>query len=448
MATLGSAISPAATNIARRGSGYRSTLYRWQRDGLIRGLYFRVLLLLAPIQSVLLTPVQGTTPSTILLLLSMAVLVSGDTRYLKLLLFVAGAVLFYSLFMALSLSAYLIDMPDLSRLTMIRDIYVYGWVRQSNVTQGFYLLVPALFTFVVYMYYQEAFLKYAYFGILLLAFYGFYEFTFFAIYHTNGDFLSNRNFGNLSAASEGAGEGDFATGSLLQMSNLFGPNYMRLKSLVGEPSMYALTVTPFVVYAFARHWWLIFAVLMLSLVLGSSSTAILGLAAGIGYYLFRTHQSAFLYVLAIIVIVMLLYFTSTDVQDRLDTLLFSKLDSGSGSDRIASFVNHASAAFDGNAVRTLFGLGFGTVRSTDMLSNLLANVGIIGLLGYLALFLMPCLLLRRIGDTDAIVAAILSILVMEMIAVSEYAYLPPWFMVALGYARVRQQRAARRTSPV
>jgi hypothetical protein len=65
----------------------------------------------------------------------------------------------------------------------------------------------------------------------------------------------------------------------------------------------------------------------------------------------------------------------------------------------------------------------------------------------LALLLSPCILLRRTGDADAVVATILSGLVMEMIVAFKYSYLPPWFMVALGYARLRQQRGARHALP-
>jgi hypothetical protein len=443
MATISAKRQDAYHSFAKQEQ-YSVNPYRWQRTSFVSDMFFKLLLLIAPIQSILLTPVQGTTPATILILMAPAILVSGNVRYIKVMTFVIGFVLLYGLGMALSLSGYLIDEPDLSSVVVIRDIYIYGWMRQSNLTQGLYLMIPAMFTYFTYKYYQESFLKFAFYGILALAFYGFYEFIYFAIYRENGDFLSNRNFGDLTAASAGAGDGEagFATGSLLQISNLFGPGFMRLKSLVGEPSMYALTVTPFVVYAFARRWWLIFAILMLSLVLGSSSTAIIGLGVGMGYFFLRTHQSAAVYVLASVIIVALLYYTSIDVQDRLDALIFQKLDSGSGGQRITSFINHAAVAFDGNILRTLFGIGFGTVRSTDMLSNLLANVGVVGLLAYSAVLLAPILLLKRMGDTDAIVAALLSIFVMEMVAVAEYAYLPPWFMVALGYARIRQQRLA------
>lgn len=419
--------------------------FGWVRTTPLQDIFFKTLLFVAPIQSVLLTPVQGTTPAFVLVLLSLGVLAGGDRRYYRLWLVVLGYVAIYTVMMALSMSAYYIDTPDISQLVVIRDVYLVGWVRQSNFTQGLYLLVPIVFLYMVYAYYQEAFLKYVFYGLMFLAFYGFYEFIFFAIFKTNGDFLSNRNFGDLETAGAGAGDGEagFASGSLVQISNLFGAGFMRLKSLVGEPSMYALTVTPFVVYAAIRKWWIIFAILMLSLVLGSSTTAIIGLATGIGYVLLRTRQESILYIAMFVITMALLYFTSEVVKDALDTLLFDKLNSGSGNERITSFVNHASVVIDGNFIRTFFGLGFGTVRSIDMFSNLLANIGIVGLIAYSALLLAPCFLLRRGGDTDAIVGALLSIFVMEMVTVSEFSYLPPWFMIALGYVRVRQQRHPR-----
>jgi len=418
--------------------------YAWVSGNVIQDILLKALLILAPIQSVLVTPVQGTTPSSVLIFASLGLLASKDPRYIRLWLFLVGYILAYSIYMALSLSSYYIDEPDVSQLTVIRDVFVMGWLRQSHVTQGAYLLVPLMFCYIIYSYYQESFIKYAFYGILLLSIYGFYEFIFYAIFHTNGDFISNRNFGDLDNAGAGAGDGEagFATGSLVQTSNLFGAGFMRLKSLVGEPSMYALTVVPFTVYAFSRKWWVIFFILLLSLVLGSSTTAIMGLLVGISYSYMRKSSDAILYVAAFLIIVALMYFTYEPAHEVLDSLLFNKLDSGSGDDRMRLFLAHAGVAFDGNFIRTLFGLGFGTVRSTDMLSNLLANVGIVGVFLYSAALLTPCFLLKKGGDADAITGALLAVFVMEMVTVSEYSYLPPWFMVALGFARVRQQRLA------
>jgi hypothetical protein len=430
---------------SHRQGGYRSSLppispYAHVCDGVIRDWYFLILLLLAPIQSILVTPVQGSTPAFMLILMSGGFLIGNDLRYAKVLLFYAGFWIVYAIYMAFSLSGYLIDQPDLSRLTVIREIYIYGYLKQTHVTQGVYLFTALLFCFVIYQYYQNSMLKYAYYGIILLSIYGFYEFIWFAIYHTNGDFLSNRNFGDLDTAAAGAGSGDFATGSSLQTSNIFGPDFMRLKSLVGEPSMYALTVTPFTVYAFVRRWWVIFALLLLSLLLSTSTTAIIGLGIGIGYAIVRQREEAILYIIAGLITFALLYVAVEPVQMAVDKLLFQKLDTLSGTERLTSFIDHASVVGDGNVVRALFGLGFGTVRSTDMMSNLLANVGIIGFLLYSIALLAPCFLLRKGSDRDAIVATLLAIYFMEMLTVPEYAYLPPWFMVALGYARVREQR--------
>lgn len=416
-----------------------SSGFNWVADGAVQGLFFRALLIVAPIQSVLLLAIQGTTPAFVLTLASFGILVGVDRRYFSLLAFSVGFWCVYALYMSASLSGYMIDDPDYSRLTIIRNVFVYGRLRQTHLTQGFYLFAALLFTYLIYLYYQEAFLKYAFYGILLLSFYGFYEFIYFALFHDNGDFISNRNFGDLDDAAAGVINGVFASGSSLQHSNLFGPGFMRLKSLVGEPSMYALTVTPFAVYAYARKWWLIFAILLISLVLSTASTAVIGLLVGLVYVEIRRRPEAILYVAGAAISVILLYATAEPVQRALDTLLFQKLDTTSGSERLNYFFAHASVIFDGNPIRALFGLGFGTVRSGDMLSNLLANVGLVGVLLYSALILGPCVLLRGGEDRNAIIAALLSIYFMEMLFVPEFGYLPPWFMVALGYARVRER---------
>jgi hypothetical protein len=415
--------------------------YDWVPEGAVRDWYFRLLLLLAPIQSVLLTPVQGTTPAFLLTLMAGGVLFGADPRWGRVLAFYVGFALLYALFLALGLSGYTIDEPDMSRLIVIREVYVYGRLKQTHLTQGLYLMAALLFCWLVYTYWQEAFLKWAFFGILLIAAYGFYEFVFYAIFHQNGDFLSNRNFGDLDTAAAGAaGEADFATGSMLQQSNIFGPGFMRLKSLVGEPSMYALTVAPFAVYAFARRWWAIFGLLTLSLFLSTSTTGLIGMGVGLSYVQIRQRREFVLYIGAFLFVAVLLYFTADPIREAADRVLFDKLGSSSGVDRLTTMMNHAAVVVDGNPIRALFGLGFGTVRSTDMATNLLANVGIVGFLGYSALILGPCLLIRRAPDREAIVAALLGIWFMEMLTVSEYAYLPPWFMVALGYARAGETR--------
>ena len=421
--------------------------YTWGGENLVHSLYFKLLLLLAPIQSVLLTSVQGTTAAFILILSATVILLRGESRYARILIFIIGFWLAYILYMVLSLSGYMIDAPNFGIVRTIRNVYVYGILRQTQVTQGIYLFSAMLFGFLVYNYFQEAFIKFAYFGILLLAMYGFYEFVFYAIFHTNGDILSNRNFGDLDTAAAGAGEGAFATGSMVQGSNLFGSGFMRLKSLTGEPSMYALSVTPFAVYAYARRWWLLFAILALSLLLSTSSTAVIGLIVGLAYAEVRQRQEFILYIAGATIVVVLLYITSDPVYQALNTLLFEKLDTASGNERLMLFTNNVGLIFDGNVVRAMFGVGFGTVRSTDMFSNLLANIGIVGLLAYSALLLAPCFLLRKAPDRDAIVATLISLYIMEMATVSEFAYLPPWFMIALAYVRLREQKRLRLAAP-
>lgn len=431
-----------------RGNSQSPSPYAWQGTSLLHTVYFKLLLLLAPIQSILLTPVQGSTPAFLLILGSAVFLLRGEARYGRMLIFILAFWLIYILYMAFSLSGYMISEPNFGNVQVIRDVFIYGPLRQTHVTQGLYLFSAMLFCFIVYTYFQESFVKFAYFGILLLSLYGFYEFIFYAIFHTNGDILSNRNFGDLDTAAAGAGEGSFATGSTLQGSNLLGSGFMRLKSLVGEPSMYALSVTPFAVYAYAQRWRLLFGILAVSLILSTSSTAVIGLIVGLAYAEVRQRQEFVLYIGAALIIGVMLYATSDPVHLALNTLLFDKLDTASGNERLDLFANSVALVFDGNVIRALFGVGFGTIRSTDMFSNLLANVGIIGLLAYSALLLAPCFLLRTAPDRRAIVATLISLYVMEMATVSEFAYLPPWFMIALAYARVRQQSHPALTAPV
>lgn len=405
--------------------------------------FSRILVTLSPITSIVLFNVQGTTPVFLMTILVIFIPIYGWKKYVKISSYIIVFFIVYLCFLQFSQFANAISPAKMVNLIEIRRTYIFGQIRTTNITQGIYFLLAIYFMLYVNVYFKEKMIGWMFSGIIFLAIYGIYEFIFFAIFQRSGDFLSNRIFGEISNASQSSG---FLNGSQLQISNVLGRGFMRLKSLTAEPSMYALTSVPFLLYAYEKAWNKTALLLLFGIILSQSTTAIIGVAVGISYLNYSKSIYTIIIVPITALFVLVFYLTSESVRMGLDSLIFQKLNSFSGSDRIETFVYHANVIFDGNFVRFLFGLGFGTVRSLDMFSNLLANVGVIGFLAYTALIVGPVFLMPHCPDRRAIVAALLSIWVMEMATVSEYSYLPPWFFVALGYVRCRRLKTMARPS--
>lgn len=397
-------------------------------------IYLFLLMIFAPITSYLVAPFQGLTPANVLLMASIVIPFFGIQYQLKTYVYIFAFVIIYTQLLVLALLSYMVDLPNLVDVIQIRTSFIVGWLRLSHITQGVYLLCAAVFFFHVYNNASEKMLKNAYLGIIILLIYGFYEFFYYAIIGSSGDFISNRVFGDLEVEFR---DGDYLNGSLVQQSLLFGNGFMRFKSLTGEPSMFSLTVTPFFVFAFANRHWKMAIFLLVSLILSNSTTAIIGLVAGLFVIYCRRSTIVLFGLPATLLTIAVLYGSSDAVQNVLDRILFDKLGSSSGVDRIESMINHAEVVFDGNIIRLFFGLGFGTVRSLDMFSNILANTGLFGFIMYSAIILVPIFFLRGDPQRVGLQAVLVSIWSMEMLSVSEFSYLPPWFFIAMAHKRAR-----------
>jgi hypothetical protein len=397
------------------------------------GDYFSLLLLiLCPITTILLLNIQGSTPAFILIAVTFIFPLYGLTKYLRYLSTILIIFFFHICFLILSLSGYIFSQPDLSAVREIRQLFILGPLRISHITQSVYFLMALSFACYIFYNFKSAMIKWSYIGILFLAIYGLYEFLFFAIFGFSGDFLSNRVFGDII---QGGQQVEYLNGSLVQNSLLFGDQFMRLKSLTGEPSMYSLTTVPFCIYAYKQKMNKIFFLLILTLFLSQSTTAIIGIIAGLIVIHYKDNKYTILGIPCLLFFTTLLYFTFDPFYFALNKLIFEKLSSDSGVERWDLFIRHIEVIADGNLVRLFFGLGFGTLRSTDMFSNITSNTGLLGLLTYSTVILLPVFMMKKCNDRVAIQAALVSIYVMEMLTVSEYSYLPPWFFIALGYVR-------------
>ncbi len=235
--------------------------------------YFYVWALVIPVASILVIPfVQGTTPANLLALALLfppvALLLmsfDGARNFYKTLLWIAACFVAFTAVSQLALAG--LTLRHLAGLELVDPLDKSVVLRKTLFTQSMYLFAGVTTFVFVRWFYRREWDRWMLAGAALLAAYGIYELCFFAIAQRPGDFLSNRTFG--------AG---FHPGSWFQTISL-GPILMqRLKSLTGEPAMYAFTILPFWIYALhtgrnKTQWFL-----LLSLLLTASTTAVLGIA--------------------------------------------------------------------------------------------------------------------------------------------------------------------------
>lgn len=406
-------------------------------------LYLRLWALALPITSVLLVPsIQGTTPGYVLTLLLLlpwvgaVVLREQAPRFYAdlglLLLLIVGFTAAGQLALAITdpldtllfFRMPLMDGQDLSLL-----------LRNSMFTQGLYL-VAALTAFVfVKLAYRPAWDRWLLGGALLLAAYGFYEGAYFLATGDNGDFLSNRTFGNDRTVS----------GSLFQSMQIGPIQLLRLKSLTGEPSMYAFTILPFWIYALHTGRQKTQLVLLASLLLSTSTTAFIGIAA---YAVLRVILRAgrdpllLLGVVGAAVVAALLVGGNEYVVKAYDLFIGNKLAARdvSGSERLANSLNVLSVWADLPWINQLLGIGFGVVRSTDFFSTLLLNTGLLGLLAFIALFAWPICRLGSSEPETGLRLALAVVFLTAMVSVPEFAYLSSWLFLGMAYCQLALAR--------
>lgn len=401
-------------------------------------LFLALWLLVLPVSSIILIPSQkGTTPAYILSFLSipigMILVPRRRGTYLANLTLVI--VIFAILNLAAQLGVSIISHLNFSDLTMLNPYEDAELLRPSLFTQSLYMIASlAAFVFVYVFYRKEKHDRSAMAGIGLLALYGLYEFAFYILFHKSGDFLSNRTFGH---------GGDISPGSAFQTIHLGGFTIERLKSLTGEPSMYAFTALPFFIYALHTKRNLLAALLFVTLMLSTATTAVLGLMIyAIGRFRYYGFKDRMIWGGAAIVLVGVVV-GGIVVADFYSQMIVAKfaLAHGSGIDRFETFANHMTFFQEAPLWTKLFGVGFGYVRSTDMFSTILVNNGLIGFGVFTSLFAYPVVLLRsRDYRTVGIKLALIVIYVTMMASVPEYSYLSIWLFLGMAYRELQTQR--------
>jgi hypothetical protein len=403
-------------------------------------IYFAFWSLVLPMTSFLLVPsIQGTTPAYILALLAipLATLIKslGRKKYIKdIFLIILGFVLLNTI----SQLGLIFSLPNFGNLTLIDpedDTLIF---RSSMFTQSIYLLASISTFCFVKSFYRKSWNKFVFLGALLLAAYGIYEFLYFLIFRSNGDFISNRTFQS----------GNFLiSGSSFQVMTLSFLTIMRLKSLTGEPSMYAFTILPFWIFAIHENRSFTHIILLITLILSTSTTAIIGIMTYVitqmfylkTYYFNSKKTFVFCFVLSITFMIV-----ANNIEfciNAFNQLFVNKLtvSDTSGTVRYGSFEANISFFCSSSIINQLFGIGFGYIRSMDMFSTLLVNNGIVGLLIFTLLFFYPIFKLKNTDKNIGLKSAIIVIYITMMISVPEYSYLIIWLFLGIAYNQLSYQ---------
>ena len=410
--------------------------------------YFAAWAIVLPITSILLLPsVQGTTPGYLFALAvicpPISVLVIPKDMLLR---FYYDLILFVLLYAALNAIAQLslsfsqtvhfpLNLPLVESLDTDRRILM----RKTMFTQSLYVLAAASTFFFVKHLYSVRWDKYLFTGAIVFAIYGIYEWTYFLVFGDSGDFLSNRTFA-------GGIFGDVHTGSWSQTIHLGPLTVQRLKSLAGEPSMYAVAILPFWIYALHTKRTFTHVLLFVTLLLSTSTTAMLGIfvySIVRLYYFGPADKIVFLSLIVFVTLLAMGLFGNPIVLDIYSQIVEDKLtlQSVSGAGRYDNFLNTTDFFLNGSLLTQVFGIGNGYVRSTDFFSTVLVNLGVVGLIMTTWIFVYPVL---KLGKTEAEVglkAAVIAMFITIMVAVPEYTILPLSLFLGIAYSYISKPRS-------
>jgi hypothetical protein len=317
-----------------------------------------------------------------------------------------------------------------------------SFMRSSLITQGIYLATCVLFFLYIVRYLQsvgspDQVIKLANIGMLLFLAFGLYEFVGYFLTGHNVDFLSNRV------------TGEYLTYSTFQTIPLGGVALPRMKSLAGEASMFAFSTVPFAVlfyYMKKSTWMLCLAAALLS----TSTTAYIGIFCFLVIDMVISRRISKI-LLSAAIAVMYLWLTKTGwFMDLIDFALSKfRLEHMSGMNRMDNFSNSLAYFANSDMFHKLFGYGFGYIRSTDGITTLLINTGLIGLVVFVVFLLYPFVGMKcNTGYRRGLLAATIVEVVMVLTSVTEFFYLHMWFIAALSWFEYwRERQAAAKVAP-
>lgn len=388
-----------------------------------------------PIASYLIIPtVQGTLPSYVLAFLSVFVVILAKQYRLQLTHYLLDIIVILGVFIFLTLVSQLINgmlsIPNLDGLRLIDPTNTSKiQFRSSLFSQSLYLVVGILTFVFVKRYYVEKWDKYIFISLNVFTCYAIYEFLYFLIFKDSGDFITNRQFGDHDTIALGN-----------QLMTVGGLAFQRANGLAPEPSMFVFVTLPLFVYAAAMKKKKTAALALISILLSASTTGLIGLLIYFIVWLRKSNKLILFFIIGISTILILLNWET--IYQFLDEIVLQKINQQniSGAQRNMLFKEHLDYFMSLNILSMLFGLGFGYVRSTDFFSTILINNGLIGLIIFTALFLVPIIKLRMSRKNTGLKVALIIIYFSMMTSVPEFSYLSIWLILGIAYNQLLRQK--------
>lgn len=395
---------------------------------MIFNIYVAIWIFFIPISSVVVFPdVKGTLPAYLFSFFTMIIMFFREKRkeyfYIILKFF-----FFFFVFILLSQLGILLKSISLEELYLINPKDSDVLFRKGMLTQSVYLFMGIITFSFFKVYYREKMDDYIFRAGVFFAAYGIYEVIYFSLFNQNGDFLSNRIYQD-------------GRGYLFQVMTISGITFERLKSLTSEPSQFAFTILPFLIYAVHKGKKLISFIFFISLLLSTSTTGFVGL---ITYIFIRIYYYGIKdrYIISVFVLIGVMSIKFFDVFWGIyENLIFSKIlmETSSGLERGITLMNHLNYYKDLSFLNQLFGIGFGYIRSFDFFSTLLVNVGIVGLMCFSLFFLYPVFKLKSTDEVIGLKIILVIIYITMMISVSEFSFLSMWMFLGISYKEVEKQ---------
>ena len=314
-----------------------------------------------------------------------------------------------------------------SNLILVNQLEATSGFKSSVITQSLYLFSGVLFFLICKISVDEKWHRIAILGAAVSSVFGLLEIVANLVTGDPARWLHNRVFSN----------SEITTSSIYTPSiSILGFSIQRLNGLSTEPSMFALATVPFLFLAFKRDMVKSTFIIFIALFMTFSTTAYFGLALFLTLYFFGVKNKSFfsrVFVFLFSILVLLLFFEVSKA--IFNSLFYSKLTKSS----LSGYERSTNAATtldfflnDFSTFQKVFGIGFGTVRSTDFISTVLINTGVLGLIAFLFFFMFP-LFSKSISLDREIKISIVFLLAAILLAVPEFSILSTWYLLGVAY---------------
>ena len=299
--------------------------------------------------------------------------------------------------------------------------------RKTLFTQSLYFLAcVSIFLYFKYIFPREH-LKYLQLCCWVFLAYGFYEWIFYLVFGFSGDFIANRKM-------EEAVEGSWS-GSWSQPFGFMGMTLMRFKSTFGEPSFFSLACVPFFFVYLILENRVLAGLLFLALVLTISTSAYLGVLAGLVALLIlrpsldRRSLVILGVLLTAFIISLSIYWLDWELWNGIFGAKFSgEIDSGAKRIEQKYYYDRAYEAL--TLWQKTFGVGQGYSYQSVLLANLV-NFGYLGSLFFFFLFLTP--LARNLQKMNAWNFSAMIICFLYVINLAELYQPTTWALLGLAW---------------